>query len=290
MITTKQKWALGGLILLSAGVWTPQIMARFGGTTSAQLGIESGPGEDEMLSIEMGTMAPTTMGTSIPMGDAFPDGRSTHSVSPNGPATRLPSTGPGGSSHAGPSQEDDSMATQGAPTSSRAIVSEVLRTLRQSEAFGIAEEANEAAAILDSEELTPELEPELPPAIFTYLESHPLRGTIVGETLNIALIGQHRVRLGETVPGTAAVLVSVERGHATLEEGSLTIELELAPLQTSSTLMAARSLQMQNAGMGTAGPGFSSPDGDPASIPQPISPPPASNESNSVPTGSAGDF
>ncbi|QDV06857.1 hypothetical protein Poly30_23740 [Planctomycetes bacterium Poly30] len=286
MITTKQKWALGGLITLSAAVWTPQIMARFGGTTSAQLGVDAGPGEDEMLTIELGTTAPSPRPST---------------VRTNPPPAQGPSEGaydgPAGSSPAAAETATDPLAAPAPATGSRAIVSEVLRTLRQSEAFGIAEEADAATALMDSE--GPVSEPDRPPALFTYLETHPLRGTIVGETMSVALIGQNRVRLGEMVPGTSATLVSVERGRATLEEGDITIELELAPLRTSTRLMAERDLQRQNAGAigqgssSAAGIGMGASgsfDADSAYIPTVTTPLPAGNPSNTVPTGSAGDF
>ena len=85
-----------------------------------------------------------------------------------------------------------------------------------------------------------EPEPELP-ALLAFVQDHPLRGTIVGETTRMALIGLHRVNVGELVPGTGATLTSVDRGRATLTEGEMVVELVLEPLETSADLMRARS-------------------------------------------------
>ena len=52
MITTKQKWLLGGLLAMSAGVWTPQILGGGGGGDSSAQVARDGPTEAEMLEME----------------------------------------------------------------------------------------------------------------------------------------------------------------------------------------------------------------------------------------------
>lgn len=260
MITTKQKWILGGLVTLSASVWTPQLLERVNASTSAQVSVASGPDEAEMLQIEM-----STSGTG-----------STH---PGAPLTLTVGSNPSASNTA---------ASSGTirPGGSTALVSEVLQTLRSTDAFGATAFGGSAASTARpaadaGEVVAPELdeEPAAQPALLVFIEENPLRGTIVGETVSVALIGKHRVRLGETVPGTGAVVSHIERGRATLDDGSLSVELELQPLETDAALMEARAAR-GSASVNTAGP-----DSDqPAAAPQPT---PATTPE---PAGSQGDF
>lgn len=238
MISNKQKWLLGGLVTLSAAIWTPQAMERFGGATSSQVSVDAGPNEDEMLSIEMESM-----------GQAPGAGAST---------VRRAQAGPGGGASAGSgsagSAPGDALVGGGelTPGGSSAIVSEVLRTLRQSEAFKVDDGPEEPVRVRESEETVVDEEAPQLPGLFAFIQANPLRGTIVGETTNMALIGKHRVHLGDMVPGTGATLTEVSRGRATLTEGSMTFELELKPLETSEALMLARS-QSQAQSQGSSG-------------------------------------
>ena len=260
MITTKQKWILGGLVTLSASVWTPQLLERVNASTSAQVSVASGPDEAEMLQIEM-----STSGTG-----------STH---PGAPLTLTVGTTPTNSKTTGSSGTIR-------PGGSTALVSEVLQTLRNTDAFGatafggsVALNPRPALTGVQVAPLEPTEEPAAQPALLAFIEGNPLRGTIVGETVSVALIGKHRVRLGETVPGTGAVVSHIERGRVTLDDGSLSVELELQPLETDTALMEAR------AARGLASVNNAGPDsGQPAAAPQPT---PATTPE---PAGSQGDF
>lgn len=277
MITPKQKWALGGLITLSAAIWTPQIMERVSGGTSAQAGVAAGPAEDEMLRIEMetsGAGGAMASATGVPVREVRP-------LTPT-PAQEGAEMDPGGAPNA--------------PVGSQAIVSEVLRTLRQSEAFSVAESPMPQPVAHGVGEVFQE--PESPPELFKFVQANPLRGTIAGETVRVALIGPYRVHLGETVPGTGAVLVEVERGLVVLEDGAVRIELELEPLKTSSALMAERSRQSQNAatggavGLGGGGvlPGSTDSGTPPGPIPAAEAAARMNQESNNGPSDLPGDF
>ncbi|MEM8709774.1 MAG: hypothetical protein AAGG01_02380, partial [Planctomycetota bacterium] len=135
---------------------------------------------------------------------------------------------------------------------SNAVIQEVLRTLGRSHAFGL---APVQTAVFEEDTTTPlaqEDEVESEPAIFGFLEDQPLRGTIVGENFSIALIGKQRVRLGEIVPGTAAKVTEIHRGRVVLVEAGMTIEVELAPLETSEALMRARAAAQVSGGANAA--------------------------------------
>ncbi|MEM8712087.1 MAG: hypothetical protein AAGG01_14145, partial [Planctomycetota bacterium] len=77
MITTKQKVGLGSLMTLAAAIWVPQIAQMVQGSTSAQVGVASGPGEDEMLAIEQsisrGSMDPGPMQGMPPLQPSNPE-------------------------------------------------------------------------------------------------------------------------------------------------------------------------------------------------------------------------
>jgi hypothetical protein len=263
MITNKQKWLLGSLITFSAAVWTPQIMERVGGDTRAQVGVDSGPNEEEMLSIEMET-------TDLAPGTARPVA--------NVPAVR--STEPSGTPVTPLAMGDGQLSAGG----SSAIVSEVLRSLRQTEAFSVDSEIEDDLAEERVAEIFEEPVAE-PPSLMVFLESHPLRGTIVGDTTKMALIGQHRVHLGDIVPGTGAVLADVKRGRVVIEEGDMSVELTLKPLETSTALMNARS---QAQGAGTSAGASEADLPDPEAAPEPT--PGASASPSQEPQGSQGDF
>ncbi len=264
MITNKQKWVLGGLVTLSAAIWTPQVLERVGGGTSSQVALDAGPNEEEMLSIEMESTGQLP-GPSGSVSQAVPGGGSTGFVS-------------------APTEGLSIADGQLAPGGSTAIVSEVLRTLRQTEAFSVDNELEEVVEEPEAMELEEEAAPELP-SLMLFLQENPLRGTLVGDTTQMALIGKNRVHLGEVVPGTGAVLTAVKRGHATLTEGSMVVELTLKPLETSEELMNARS-QAQGAGAST-GP-VESDLPDPEAIPGPTEDAQVS-PSAELP-GSTGDF
>lgn len=264
MITNKQKWVLGGLVTLSAAIWTPQVLERVGGDTSSQVGVDAGPNEEEMLSIEMETTG------QLP-GDSAPSAR------------RLTGALTGG---AGASTGLSAGNGELAPGGSTAIVSEVLRTLRQSEAFNVDSSLETPAASVTDQDPQTEVQVESePPSLVAFLEENPLRGTIVGESTQMALIGKHRVHVGEVVPGTAATVTEIERGRATLVEGGMTLELELKPLETSEELMRARS-QPQNTGTAEGPMDSNIPGGE--SAPEPTNDAPDS-PSSELP-GSTGDF
>lgn len=263
MISNKQKWLLGCLITFSAAIWTPQIMERVGGDTKAQVGVESGPNEAEMLSIEMEASEPAPVPSRT-----VANVQAVRSVESSGtPATPLAS-GDGQFSAGG----------------SSAIVSEVLRSLRQTEAFSVNDELSDDVVKEQAVEIFEEPLIE-PPSLMVFLESHPLRGTIVGDTTKMALIGQHRVHLGDIVPGTGAVLADVERGRVVIEEGDLSVELTLKPLETSTALMNARS-QAQGAGTSAGALEADIPDPEAGSEPAPG----ASASPSQEPQGSQGDF
>lgn len=233
MITTKQKVGLGSLITLAGAVWAPQILEMVQARTNAQVGVMSGPDEAEMLAIEQTV-------TGMPMGPGglpgAPAAQATTPVSPAPTGTADSQAPPVGSMGSG----------LGAPAGSSAVMQEVLRTLGRSHAFGLA--PTETTIFEEDAEASPSEEAELesPPAIFGFLEEQPLRGTIVGESLSIALIGKQRVRLGEIIPGTAATVTEIHRGRVVLEEGGMTLEVELAPLETSEELMRARATAQAN--------------------------------------------
>ncbi len=264
MITTKQKWILGGLVTLSASIWTPQVLQRVTGDARTQSSVEAGPAEDEMLSIEMGTT-----------GGGLP-------------SMARPATSTGGTTSG--VQAARAPLPQGGAAGSSAIVSEVLQTLRRTEAFGAAARPGEPV-VASTDDAVVTQEPEARPSIFTFLESNPLRGTIVGEKVSVALIGKHRVRLGETVPGTGAVLTEIGRGRAKLEDGALSVELELKPLETSAALMNARA-QQRAAAQASAGNGDNSMPGEGTPTPSnsPIPANPNSPASTPETPGSQGDF
>ena len=280
MISNKQKWVLGGLVTLSAAIWTPQVMEKVGGATSSQVGVDAGPNEEEMLSIEMETMGHTT-GAMVPAVRRLTPAPATAAPSGESPSGQVPAGVEAPILAAG-----DGQLTAGGST---AIVSEVLRTLRQTEAFKVDNALEEVVDKPSAEALGEEEAAAAPPSLVTFLQANPLRGTIVGETTNMALIGKHRVHLGDMVPGTAAVLTEVARGRATLMEGSMMFDLELQPLETSKELMLARSRsQGQSEGAG-AGEGLPQGDlPDPDALPGPAAEEQAP-ESSELP-GSAGDF
>ena len=235
-----------------------------------------------MINIEMGT----------PMG-SVPQSPGSMGMPGMPGAGGVPSTG---AAPQGSAPNDRPLSAGGqVPTGSSAIVSEVLRTLRQSEAFGVEDEAEAATAQIETGEAP--MEPEVLPELLKFVEQNPLRGTIVGESFSVALIGKMRVRLGEIVPGTGAVLTKVERGRATLDDGGLIVELELRPLETSAALMHEREATRARAATGADGLG-SFPDGAnglpgaesaaAGSTPGPRSS--GNQNTNNDPSGSQGDF
>lgn len=259
MITHKQKLALGGLVTLSAAIWTPQVLQRFASDEGTKASVSSGPDESEMIDIDRGGSAGSPMGAGL-------------SVAP-----------------------PMAMAGGTAPVGANAIVSEVLRTLRQSEAFGVENKVVGTTAQIEFGEEVPE--PEVLPELVAFVQENPLRGTIVGETYAVALIGKMRVRLGENVPGTGAFLTKVERGRATLNDGGLIIELELRPLETSAALMRQREGDRAGASTGavdtepseTGDGGLQATVSNPAgSTSGPLSD--GNQDANNHPSGSQGDF
>ncbi|MFT5733713.1 MAG: hypothetical protein ACJA2W_002243 [Planctomycetota bacterium] len=286
MITHKQKLALGGLVTLSAAIWTPQVLQRFASDDGTKASVSSGPDESEMIDIDRGGSAGS------PMGAGF-------SVAPPMAMAGVSGTGSLPSSGSAPLESTldnrSPMAGGTAPVGANAIVSEVLRTLRQSEAFGVENKVVGTTAQIEFGEEVPE--PEVLPELVAFVQENPLRGTIVGETYAVALIGKMRVRLGENVPGTGAFLTKIERGRATLNDGGLIIELELRPLETSAALMQEREGNGAGASTGAVdtGPsetgdgGLQTTESNPAgSTSGPLSD--GNQDTNNHPSGSQGDF
>lgn len=229
MISTKQKWLLGGLVPLCGAIWLPQILGTAGAGTSAQVGIE-GPDEAEMMA-SMG--APTGTGASGAMAGGSPSR--------------------GGAPAAAGGRAPEAASTLGGPD---AALQAVVAALGDAEAFGIAagltppEDGEPDRAIGARSAADPVHSPML-----AFVESHPLRGTITGSATRLAIFGEHSVTEGSRIPGTSATLARVTRGGVTVDEGGISLEIELPPLKTrvgASTPTAVRADMGGGPGMNSA--------------------------------------
>ncbi|MEM1452334.1 MAG: hypothetical protein AAF957_12405 [Planctomycetota bacterium] len=207
MITTKQKWLLGGLLAMSAGVWTPQILGGGGGgDSSAQVALD-GPTEAEMLEME------------AEMGSWDNGG-----ASATGGAVGAGASGGTTSSDRQPGEVDG-------PDE---IVGSILGALGTSEVFSGEARHKTLQEIADewARESGDVVEVQRSP-LAQFLEDNPFNGTMTGETDRIAMVGAYMVREGDTLPGTAAVVREVTRNSLTLATDAEEVRIDLPPLRAS---------------------------------------------------------
>ncbi|MEM9380062.1 MAG: hypothetical protein AAGB93_08940 [Planctomycetota bacterium] len=216
MITTKQKWLLGGLVAMSAGVWTPQILGGSGDST-AQVGLD-GPTEAELLEMEE---------------EFWED----EADAPDGPGS---GTSAGGSAAA--------ERRPGEIDGPDEIVGSILGALGTSEVFSgearhktlqeIADEwARESGDVVEA--------PRSPLAQF--LEANPFNGTMTGESDRIAMLGAYTVREGDKLPGTAATVREVTRNSLTIATEDEEVRIDLPPLRASMRFAREREAERRRA-------------------------------------------
>ncbi len=231
MMTPKQKWTIAGLVPVCLAVWVPQLLNS--GTTSGQVSLD-GPAESEIMP---GETMPGVSGAGAP-----------HQSGGQGPA---PSPG-GGSQPSGPG--DKAGGDAGTDRSRGMLVADVLKTLGASEAFRVPGSRSDAVVQGIANGETGEEEgagefsssAQLVSPMVSFVEDHPLRGTMAGETTRFAVFGSHRVREGELLPGTGAVVAEIRRTGVRIEEAGMTLEVSLPPLQTRP-----RSASTQETGQGS---------------------------------------
>ena len=227
MMTKKQMWMLGGLIPLCGAIWVPRFIGGSGGAeTSAQVAID-GPTEAEMM--EMGGSAH----------GGFDGGMA------GAPAVR-PDTTMGGREGGGSTAAPENLgATSNADVlGPETTALSVLNALRSAEAFGVSavrrdpdrtSESNASQPMGSRGDQAGVAPAETTNAMLAFVADNPLRGTLTGDERRVALLGSYRLEIGAKVPGTSAVVASVERGVVTLDDGEISIELELPPLKADPT-------------------------------------------------------
>lgn len=197
MITTKQKWILGGLLAASAGVWTPQLMQRASSDSKAQLVLD-GPTEAEMLEI-----------------DAEVDEMD---VGGGSGGTRRPAQDRRPGQVDGPDE----------------IVGSILGALGTSDVFSGEARHRTLQEIADDwarQSGDGLQEQRTPLAIF--LDENPFGATMVGANSRVAMLGPYTVHEGDEIPGTDAHVVEIDSGGIVIESGGMTVEIDLPPLRAS---------------------------------------------------------
>ncbi len=241
MITTKQKCALGGLLAMSAAVWTPQLLARMNDDTSASVAPD-GPDEAEMAAIdaEFDLMMAGDSGM-----DGFSDGplQAPSAAMP----TRADVDGSSGGSPLDP--------VAGGLVGPDALLASIAAALGQGSTFGggtgpgVLRDSRVGRSWPGATPAQSEEDAANTSATLVFLRTHPLRGTFVTESRAFAIFGAHRLAPGDSLPGTAASVVSVGRSRVVVEEAGMSVEVELPPLQTSEARMSAQAAQRGAGGL-----------------------------------------
>ena len=198
MITTKQKWILGGLLTVSAGVWTPQLLERASSDPKAQVVLD-GPTEAEMLEIDA-EMDEVDFGGG---GSGF---------------TRRPAQDRQPGQVDGPDE----------------IVGSILGALGTSDVFSGEARHRTLQEIADDwarQSGDGLQEQRTPLAIF--LDENPFGATMIGANSRVAMLGSYTLREGDDLPGTGAHVVEIDSGGIVIESGGMTVEIELPPLRAS---------------------------------------------------------
>lgn len=239
MITKKQKWLLGGLVPLCGAIWVPQFIGGGGrGDTSAQLAID-GPTEAEMVEMNGGA-GPGFEGGFDGGGSASPTARPSATAAHDVPLGGPDATVGGTASRAVAGPESTALA--------------VLNALRSAEAFGAPGAKDAPHRSSDPRAPRPggdaEVDADTTNAMLAFVAKNPLRGTLTGAKRRVALLGSYRLEAGARVPGTSATVTSIERGLVTLDDGEMSIELDLPPLETDPARARRRA-----AGDGSGRPG-----------------------------------
>lgn len=205
MITTKQKWVLGGLVSLSAAIWAPQILGGRSGT-EAQVGLD-GPTEAEMLEMD------------AEFEEMF------ESEASDGEPQRRPERDPDAVD--GPDEIVGSIL--GALGTSEVFSSQARHETLQGLAADWARESGEAGVVVR----TP---------LAAFLEDNPLRGTMTGATSKIAMLGSYSLREGDRLPGTEARIVEIRRYAIVVENEGARLDVALPPLRASERYARRRTL------------------------------------------------
>lgn len=218
MMTPKQKWMMAGLVPVCLAVWVPQFLNT--GQTSGQVSIDG--------DMDAEFMPDDSMTGDVGSGDASYGGLS--NTSGGGRAA----SASGGTSEALAGRSESS----GLSDRSRGLlVADVLKTLGASEAFRVPGSRSDAVVngLLPGESTALEgsgVEPELVSPMVSFVEEHPLRGTMAGETVRFAVFGSYRVAEGDLLPGTGAKVMEIKRTGVVIQEAGMSLEVTLPPLQT----------------------------------------------------------
>ena len=246
-MTPKQKWTIACLVPVCLGVWVPQF---FGDSeTSGQVSLE-GPTEAELLAV-----------------DAMPGEPGAPEPAQGGGRPRTGGDGSVGTSMQGDPAGDGTNSVQ--DRSRGLLVADVLKTLGASEAFRVPGSKSDAVVQgINSEEVAePDVFTEFDSLMVNFVEEHPLRGTMAGETMRFAVFGSYRVAEGDLLPGTGALVAEIFRTGVRIEEAGLSLEVTLPPLQTRP---ANSSQDSRAQGAGQGGPDVPLGSAEPVTVPDAI--------------------